>query len=282
MLPGNSYPELKKHKHLVGHWGTAWQNQKIDFAAFPGSILMTTNCIIQPMKSYKHRIFTRNAVGWSGVTHLGDGEDMKPLIDAALKEPGFVTTETKAKPITIGYGKDTILSVAGAVVDGVKVGAVKRFFFIGGCDGTEGERSYFTDIAKAVPEDGIILTAGCAKFRFNRLLEGQKVGPFPKVLDMGQCNDISGSIAVALALADAFKCGVNDLPLSFAVSWLEQKAVAQLLTCLSLGVKGIHLGPNLPSFVTPAVLDVLVKEFNLAPVSNNPRADFPGQLKPLQ
>jgi hydroxylamine reductase len=277
MLPGNSYPALKKFKHLAGHYGTAWQNQKIEFATFPGAILMTSNCIIQPMKSYKDRIFTHGPVGWPDVHHI-TGDNFAPLIEAAKKAKGFAVEEKPKTPLTIGYGKDTVFGAADAVVGAIKAGAVKRFFFIGGCDGTEGERNYFTDLAKAVPDDAMILTAGCAKFRFNRLLEGQKVGPFPKVLDMGQCNDISGAIAVAVALADKLGCKVGDLPLEFGVSWLEQKAVSQLLTCLFLGLKGIKLGPNLPAFVTPTVLNVLVDKFQLGPTTT-PQKDFAGKVK---
>lgn len=276
MLPGNSYPALKKFKHLAGHYGTAWQNQKIEFATFPGAILMTSNCIIQPMKSYKDRIFTHGPVGFPEVRHLSDS-NFAPLIEAAQKAKGFAADEKAKAPLTIGFGKDTVFGAADAVVGAVKAGAVKRFFFIGGCDGTEGERNYFTDLAKAVPDDAIILTAGCAKFRFNRLLEGKKVGPFPKVLDMGQCNDVSGAIAVAMALADKLNCKVGDLPLEFGVSWLEQKAVSQLLTCLHLGLKGIKLGPNLPAFITPNVLNVLVEKFQLG-ATTTPQKDFAGKV----
>jgi len=274
MLPGNSYAKLKQHKHLVGHYGSAWQNQKLEFAAFPGAILMTSNCIIQPAKSYRDRIFTTGPVGWPGVTHIPAGGNLAPLLAAATSAKGFATDEAARPSLTIGYGKDTLLGAADAIVDAVKAGTVKRFFFIGGCDGTEGERNYFTQLAQALPQSTVILTAGCAKFRFNRLLEGQKVGPFPRVLDTGQCNDISGAIAVAGGLAGKLGCGVGDLPLDFAVSWLEQKAVSQLLTCLHLGLKGIHLGPNLPAFVTPTVLNVLVDKFKLAPTTT-PAKDFP-------
>jgi hydroxylamine reductase len=274
MLPGNAYTKLKAHPHLAGHFGSAWQNQKLEFAAFPGAILMTSNCIIQPAKSYRDRIFTTGPVGWPGVRHIAAGGDLAPLLTAAKAAKGFAADETARPTLTIGYGKDTLLGAADAIVDAVKAGTVKRFFFIGGCDGTEGERSYFSDLAKALPPSTVILTAGCAKFRFNRLLEGQKVGPFPRVLDTGQCNDISGAIAVAGGLAGKLGCSVNELPLDFAVSWLEQKAVSQLLTCLHLGLRGIHLGPNLPAFVTPAVLNVLVEKFNLAPTTT-PASDFP-------
>ncbi len=269
MLPCNAYPGLKAYKHLVGHYGGAWQNQKTDFQKFPGAILMTTNCIIEPRKTYIHRIFTRSAVAFPGVAHIKD-DNMAPVIEAALKEPGF-TEDAPKKEITIGFSHRTVLSLAGTIVDAVKKGAIKHFFFIGGCDGTETERSYFTDFAKAVPHDCIILTAGCGKYRVNCLdlgfidFEGTKI---PRLLDVGQCNDSYGAVRIALALADAFKVGVNDLPLSLVVSWFEQKAVAVLLTLLHLGVKNITLGPRLPAFISPKVLEFLVKTYAVRPISN--------------
>jgi len=269
MLPANAYPKLKAFKHFVGHYGGAWQNQKVDFQNFPGAILMTTNCIIEPRKTYIKRIFTRSCVGWPGVTHIAD-DNMAPVIESALSCPGF-TTDGPHKEITIGFAHGTVLSLAGVIVDAVKKGAIKHFFFIGGCDGTETERSYFSDFAKSVPKDCIILTAGCGKYRVNNLdlgfieFEGHKI---PRLLDAGQCNDSYSSVKIALALADAFKCGVNDLPLSLIVSWFEQKAVAVFLTLLHLGVKNITLGPRLPAFVCPKLLDILVKNYGVRPISN--------------
>lgn len=279
LLPANAYPEMKKHKHLIGNYGTAWQNQKLEFAMFPGAILMTSNCIVQPMRSYKHRIFTTDAVGYEGIKHLtnlSDTAQMEQLIEAANTEGGFARDEP-TRHLTIGYGKDTLLGAAGAVIKAIDGGALKNVIFIGGCDGSESKRNYFAELAAKVPDDALIMTAGCAKYRFNSVLEGQAPLGFPKVLDVGQCNDISGAIAVASALASHYKCSVNQLPLSFAVSWLEQKAVAQLLTCLALGIQGIKLGPALPAWISPAVLGVLVKNYNIAPVST-PAADFGARL----
>ena len=266
MLPCNAYPKLKTYKHLVGHYGGAWQNQKVDFQNFPGSILMTTNCIIEPRKTYVNRIFTRSSVGFPGVLHIKD-DNMAPVLAAALKEPGFKEDAPK-KELTIGFAHHTVLSLAGTIVEAVKKGAIKHFFFIGGCDGSETERSYFTDFAKAVPSDCLILTAGCGKYRVNCLelgaieFQGVKI---PRLLDCGQCNDSYSAVKIALALADAFKVGVNDLPLSLVVSWFEQKAVSVLLTLLHLGVKNIVLGPRLPAFVTPKLLDILVKGYAIRP-----------------
>ena len=266
MLPCNAYPKLKTYKHLVGHYGGAWQNQKVDFQNFPGSILMTTNCIIEPRKTYVNRIFTRSSVGFPGVLHIKD-DNMAPVLAAALKEPGFKEDAPK-KELTIGFAHHTVLSLAGTIVEAVKQGAIKHFFFIGGCDGSETERSYFTDFAKAVPSDCLILTAGCGKYRVNCLelgaieFQGVKI---PRLLDCGQCNDSYSAVKIALALADAFKVGVNDLPLSLVVSWFEQKAVSVLLTLLHLGVKNIVLGPRLPAFVTPKLLDILVKGYAIRP-----------------
>lgn len=265
MLPCLAYPELKKYKHLVGNYGGAWQDQAREFDAFPGSILMTTNCIQRPKDSYNDRIFTSGLVEWPGVTHISDG-NFSPVIDAALAADGFAA-DAEDKKITIGFGHNAVMSVAGAVIDAVKAGKIKRFFLIGGCDGAKPGRNYFTDFAQAVPDDCVILTLACGKYRFNKLDFGD-IGGIPRLLDIGQCNDAYSAVQIAVALAGAFDCGVNDLPLSFVLSWYEQKAVCILLSLLHLGIKNIKLGPSLPAFIGPNVLNVLVENFNIAPVTN--------------
>jgi len=264
MLPAHGYPELKKYKHLVGNYGGAWQDQRKEFDAFPGSILMTTNCIQKPRDTYHNRIFTSGLVAWPEVVHISDG-NFKPVIDAALAAPGF-DANGPDQTILVGFGHGTVLGVAGTVIDAVKTGALKRFYLIGGCDGAKSGRNYYTDFAQAVPKDCIILTLACGKFRFNKLDFGT-LGGLPRLLDMGQCNDAYSAIKVAVALAGAFNCTVNDLPLSLILSWYEQKAVCILLTLLHLGVKNIRLGPSLPAFVTPAVLNVLVEKFAIKPIT---------------
>jgi hydroxylamine reductase len=264
MLPCHGYPELKKHKHLVGNYGGAWQDQRVEFEAFPGAILMTTNCIQKPKESYKARIFTSGLVQWPGVDHIGDG-NFAPVIEAALEAPGFAETEPE-KNILVGFGRNAVLSVAPQVIDAVKSGALKHFFLIGGCDGAKPGRNYFTEFAEAVPKDCVILTLACGKYRFNKLDFGN-IGGIPRLLDIGQCNDAYSAIQIAVALAGAFGCGVNDLPLSMVLSWYEQKAVVILLTLLHLGIRDIKLGPTLPAFITPNVLNVLVEKFNIAPVT---------------
>jgi len=269
LLPAHSYPGLKKYPHLKGHYGGPWQLQKFEFSQFPGAIVMTTNCLIEPLKSYKGRLFTRSVVGWPGVTHI-ENDDFSGVVQAALEADGFDADDIEDYPdktYTVGFGHNSVMGVADKVIDGVKSGAISHFFLVGGCDGSEGERSYFRDVAIKAPEDSIILTLGCGKFRVNDLNLGD-IGGIPRVLDMGQCNDAFSAIQVAVALAKAFDTDVNGLPLSFAVSWFEQKAVAVLLTLLHLGVKGIRLGPNLPGFATPAMVDVLVSEFDLKPIGN--------------
>jgi hydroxylamine reductase len=265
MLPAHGYPNLKKYKHLVGNYGGAWQDQKIEFARFPGAILMTTNCIIEPQSSYSDRIFTAGMVAWPGVQHIKN-RDFTPLIEAALAAPGFAE-DGPDKTILTGFGHNTVLSVADQVINGVKNGDIKRFFLIGGCDGARTGRDYYTEFAEKVPQDCVILTLACGKFRFNKMEFGT-IGGIPRLLDLGQCNDAYSAIKIAGALAEAFKCGVNDLPLSMILSWFEQKAVAILLTLLHLGIRNIRLGPTLPAFITPAVLDVLVEKFNLMPVGD--------------
>jgi hydroxylamine reductase len=264
MLPCHGYPQLKKYKHLVGNYGGAWQDQQEEFEAFPGAILMTTNCIQKPNENYKARIFTCGLVQWPGVQHIDDG-NFAPVIKAALEAPGFTATEPE-KTILVGFGHNAVLGVAPAVIDAVKSGALKHFFLIGGCDGAKSGRNYYTEFAEAVPKDCVILTLACGKYRFNKLEFGA-IGGIPRLLDIGQCNDAYSAIQIAVALAGAFGCGVNDLPLSMILSWYEQKAVCILLTLLHLGIKNIKLGPSLPAFVTPAVLNVLVEKFNIAPTT---------------
>jgi hydroxylamine reductase len=265
MLPCNAYPELKKYKHLVGNYGGAWQDQRKEFDEFPGAILMTTNCLQKPKDSYKGRIFTSGLVGWPDVVHISD-RDFKPVIDAALAAPGF-SEDVPEKFITIGFAHNTVMSVADKVVEAVKAGKIKHFFLIGGCDGAKPGRNYYTEFAEKVPGDCVILTLACGKYRFNKLEFGSIDG-IPRLLDCGQCNDAYSAIQIAVALAKAFNCDVNDLPLSFILSWYEQKAVAILLTLLYLGIKNIKLGPSLPAFVSPAVLNVLVEKFNIAPIGS--------------
>ena len=265
MLPAHGYPGLNRHPHLVGNYGGAWQDQAKEFNAFPGAILMTTNCIQAPRDSYKTRIFTSGLVAWPGVRHIAD-RNFKPVIDAALAAPGF-DADAPEQTILVGFGHNAILGVADKVIDAVKTGKLRRFFLIGGCDGARSGRNYYTDFAKAVPQDCAILTLACGKYRFNKLEFGD-IGGIPRLLDCGQCNDAYSAIKVAGALAQAFGCGVNDLPLSMILSWYEQKACAILLTLLHLGIKNIRLGPSLPAFVTPAVLNVLVEKFNIKPVTD--------------
>jgi len=264
MLPAHGYPELKKYKHLVGNYGGAWQDQAREFDAFPGAILMTTNCIQKPRETYKARIFTSGLVAWPGVEHISN-RDFTPVINAALEAPGFAE-DGPDKTILVGFGHNTVMSVADKVIQGVRTGAIRHFFLIGGCDGAKSGRNYYTEFAEAVPDDCVILTLACGKYRFNKLDFGD-IGGIPRLLDIGQCNDAYSAIQIAVALANAFGVGVNDLPLSMILSWYEQKAVAILLTLLHLGIKNIRLGPSLPAFITPNVLNVLVENFNIMPIS---------------
>ncbi len=263
MLPAHGYPGLKKYKHLVGNYGGAWYQQQDEFEHFPGAILMTTNCIQKPKDSYRHRIFTCGLVAWPGVTHISN-RDFRPVIEAARAADGFKHTEPE-KTILVGFGHNTVLGVADKVIEAVKAGKIRRFFLIGGCDGYKEGRNYYTEFAEAVPDDCMILTLACGKYRFNKLDFGTIEG-LPRLLDVGQCNDAYSAIKIAVALADAFKCGVNDLPLSMILSWYEQKAVCILLTLLHLGVRNIRLGPSLPAFVSPNVLGVLVEKFGIRPI----------------
>ena len=279
MLPCLAYPELKKHKHLVGNYGGAWQDQRQEFDAFPGAILMTTNCIQKPKDSYAGRIFTTGLVAWPNVTHIPadvDGnKDFTPVIEAALAAPGF-KEDAEEKTITIGFARNTVMSVAGTVIDAVKAGQIRHFFLIGGCDGAKPGRNYYTELAQQVPDDCVILTLACGKYRFNKLPFGD-IGGIPRLLDCGQCNDAYSAIQIAVALAKAFDCGVNELPLSLVLSWYEQKAVCILLTLLHLGIKDMRIGPSLPAFVGPNVLKVLVDKFNLTPIKT-PEEDLAAML----
>lgn len=280
MLPCHSYPELKKYSHLKGNFGTAWQNQQKEFDGVPAAFLFTTNCLMPPKASYSDRVYTTSVVGFPGLVHIDslDGQKDFSQVIAKAKELGGYPEGRKMTGInggdvlTTGFGHGTVLSVADTVIDAVKKGAISRFFLVGGCDGAKPGRNYYTDFVQQTPKDSIILTLACGKFRFNDLDLGE-IGGLPRIMDMGQCNDAYSAIKVALALAEAFKCGVNDLPLTFVLSWYEQKAVCILLTLLYLGVKDIFLGPTLPAFVSPNVLKVLVENWNVSPIST-PEADL--------
>ena len=274
MLPAHSYPGLRRHKHLAGHYGDAWQKQKKEFAAFSGPVLATTNCILIPTEQYQDRVFTTRVTAVPGGTRIMD-ENFAPLIEKARQCPPLPEQEDKTS--TIGFHYQNILGLADKIVAGVKSGQIRHFFLIGGCDGAEPGRNYFSEFARQAPEDTIILTLGCGKYRIRNHDYGTIDG-IPRFLDMGQCNDAYGAIQVAVALAGAFDCGVNDLPLSMVISWFEQKAVAVFLTLLHLGVKGIHLGPNPPPFVTPNVFSILQEKFDLRLTGENPTADLQNLL----
>lgn len=265
MLPCHGYPELKKYDHLSGHYGTAWQNQAKEFAAFPGSIVMTTNCIQKPKDTYKDNIYTTGLVGWPGVAHIAD-KDFSPAIEKALALPGF-DADVNGKSVMTGFARNAVMGVAPTVIEAVKNKAIRHFFLVGGCDGAKPGRDYYTEFVEKVPEDCVILTLACGKFRFFDKELGD-IGGIPRLLDVGQCNDAYSAIQIAVALAGAFECGVNDLPLSMILSWYEQKACVILLSLLHLGIKDIRLGPSLPAFITPNVLDVLVKNFNIMPIGS--------------
>jgi hydroxylamine reductase len=268
MLPAHAYPELNKYKHLVGHYGTAWQNQQKEFDNLQAAILMTTNCIQKPYDSYKENIFTTGLVAWPGVTHIHEDETGKKnferIIEASINLKGF--EEEQGKEIMVGFAHNTVLSIADQVIDAVKSGALKHFFLIGGCDGAKPGRNYYTELAEKVPDNAIVLTLACGKFRFNTRDFGE-IGGIPRLLDCGQCNDAYSAIVIATELAKAFNCNVNELPLSIILSWYEQKAVCILLTLLSLGIKNIKIGPTLPAFISPNILKILVEKFNLKPIS---------------
>ncbi|MCE9924516.1 hydroxylamine reductase [Aeromonas media] len=261
MLPALAYPFFKQYPHLVGNYGSAWQNQQKEFANFPGAVVMTSNCIIDPnVGDYSDRIFTRSIVGWPGVTHL-EGDDFSAVVAKALALEGFKHTELEHF-ITIGFARNALMQAAPAVIEKVKAGEISHFFLVGGCDGDKAERAYFTEFAKAAPQDSLLLTLGCGKYKFNKLDFGN-IGGIPRLLDVGQCNDAYSAIQLALALSEAFECGVNDLPLTLVLSWFEQKAIVILLTLLALGVKDIRTGPTAPAFLTPALLKVLEEQFGL-------------------
>ena len=271
MLPAHAYPELKKYPHLKGNFGTAWQNQQKEFADLPAPILYTTTCLMPPKESYSDRVFTTEVVSYPEIIHIGEEKDFAPVIEKALELGGYdkdmvFTGINNGNTVMTGFGRNTILENAGTIVEAVKAGAIKHFFLVAGCDGAKPGRNYYTEFVKQTPQDSIILTLACGKYRFNDLNLGQ-IGPFPRILDMGQCNDAYGAIQVALALADAFDCGVNDLPLNMVLSWYEQKAVCILLTLLHLGIQNILLGPSLPAFISPNVLQLLVKNYNIGAIS---------------
>lgn len=264
MLPTHGYPELKKYPHFYGHYGTGWQNQHKEFAQFPGAIVMTTNCIQKPRDTYQDNIFTSGLVGWPGVKHIAD-KNFTPVIEKALAMPGF-PEDVQGKSVMVGFARNTVLGVADKVIDAVKSKQIRHFFLVAGCDGAKAGRNYYTEFVEKVPKDCIVLTLACGKFRFFDKELGDIVG-IPRLLDVGQCNDAYSAVQIAVALSKAFNVGVNDLPLSFVLSWYEQKAVAILLTLLYLGIKNIRLGPSLPAFISPDVLNVLVSQFNIKPIT---------------
>ena len=271
MLPAHAYPELKKYSHLKGNFGTAWQNQQKEFADIPGAVLFTTNCLMPPKPSYKDRVFTTEVVSFPDVIHIGEDKDFSPVIKKALELGGYdsdrkMTGINGGNTVMTGFAHKSVLDNAGAIVDAVKAGDIKHFFLVGGCDGARPGRNYFTEFVKQTPSDSIILTLACGKYRFNDLDLG-KIGDFPRIMDMGQCNDAYSAIKVAVALSEAFGCSVNELPLSMVLSWYEQKAVCILLTLLYLGIKNIKLGPTLPAFISKNVLDFLVENYNIAPTT---------------
>jgi len=275
MLPGHAYPKLKAFPHFKGNYGGAWQDQQFEFAEFPGPVVLTSNCLIKPQKTYSERLWTLGPVGWPGIRHI-DGHDFTPIVEQALALPGFAE-DGPAQFITVGFGRHSVLAAADTVIAAVKSGAIKHFFLVGGCDGAKSGRNYFTDFADKAPKDTVILTLGCGKYRFNKHDFGS-IGGLPRLLDMGQCNDAYSALIVATKLAEAFGCGVNELPLSLIVSWFEQKAAAILCTLLALGVRHIKLGPTLPAFLTPALVGVLVEKFGIAPVGDA-EADIAACLK---
>ncbi len=271
MLPAHAYPELKKYSHLKGNFGTAWQNQQKEFDNIPGAILYTTNCLMPVKPSYADRVFTTEVVSYPEIVHIGEEKDFTPVIEKALALGGYtkdqhMTGINGGIQVTTGFSHGTVLSVADQVIEAVKNGDIKHFFLVGGCDGARVGRNYYTEFVKQSPADSIILTLACGKYRFNDLDLGT-IGGLPRIMDMGQCNDAYSAIKVAIALAEAFECDVNELPLSMVLSWYEQKAVCILLTLLYLGIKNIHIGPTLPAFISPNVLNFLVENYGLSPIS---------------
>ena len=281
MLPAHAYPLLKQYPHLKGNYGTAWQNQQKEFANLPAPVLFTTNCLMPVKESYKDRIFTTEVVSYPEMVHIGADKDFTPVIEKALELGGFkedtrFTGINGGDTVMTGFGHHTVLSVADQVVEAVKTGAIRHFFLVGGCDGARAGRNYYTEFVKQTPKDSVILTLACGKYRFNDLDLGT-IGTLPRLMDMGQCNDAYSAIKVAVALAEAFDCGVNELPLSMVLSWYEQKAVCILLTLLHLGIKNIHLGPTLPAFISPKVLQYLVDNFGISPI-HTPEEDLKKML----
>ena len=281
MLPAHAYPKLNTYPHLKGNFGTAWQNQQKEFADLPAPILFTTNCLMPPKGSYADRVFTTEAVAFPDAVHIGEEKDFTPLIEKALELGGYsedrqMTGINGGTTVTTGFGHGTILSVAEQVVAGVRSGAIRHFFLVGGCDGAKTGRNYYTEFVKQTPKDSIVLTLACGKYRFNDLDLGT-IGGLPRLMDMGQCNDAYGAIQVAVALSQAFGCSVNELPLSYVLSWYEQKAVCILLTLLHLGIQNIRLGPSLPAFLSPNVLQYLVEHYGIAPITT-PEADLKALL----
>ena len=281
MLPAHAYPKLNAYPHLKGNFGTAWQNQQKEFADLPAPILFTTNCLMPPKGSYADRVFTTEAVAFPDAVHIGEEKDFTPLIEKALELGGYsedrqMTGINGGTTVTTGFGHGTILSVAEQVVAGVRSGAIRHFFLVGGCDGAKTGRNYYTEFVKQTPKDSIVLTLACGKYRFNDLDLGT-IGGLPRLMDMGQCNDAYGAIQVAVALSQAFGCSVNKLPLSYVLSWYEQKAVCILLTLLHLGIQNIRLGPSLPAFLSPNVLQYLVEHYGIAPITT-PEADLKALL----
>lgn len=271
MLPAHAYPKLKAYPHLKGNFGTAWHNQQKEFADIPAPVLFTTNCLMPPKSSYADRVFTTEVVSYPGVTHIGEDKDFTPVIEKALELGGYqedreFTGINGGTSVTTGFAHNTVLSVADTIIEAVKAGALKHIFLVGGCDGARRGRSYYTEFVKQTPADTAVLTLACGKYRFNDLDLGT-VGGLPRIMDMGQCNDAYSAIKVAAALADAFDCSVNDLPLTLVLSWYEQKAVCILLTLLHLGIRNIYLGPTLPAFVSPGVLKFLVENYGIRPVT---------------
>lgn len=266
MLPAHSYPELKKYPHLVGNYGSAWQNQQKEFANFPGAIVMTSNCLLNPnVGQYADRLFTRSIVGWPGVAHV-EGDDFSTVIECALAQEGFKHNEIEHM-ITVGFGRNALMAAAPAVVDQVKQGNISHFFLVGGCDGDKSERSYYTEFTEKAPEDSVILTLACGKFRFNKNSFGD-INGIPRLLDVGQCNDAYSAIQLALALSKEFDCDINELPLTLVLSWFEQKAIVILLTLFALGVKGIYTGPTAPAFLTDNLLAIIQEKFDMRSIGN--------------
>ncbi|MDU5254954.1 MAG: hydroxylamine reductase, partial [Veillonella sp.] len=281
MLPCHAYPELKKHPQLKGNFGTAWQNQQKEFVDVPGAFLFTTNCIMPPKENYKANIFTTDMVGFDGCAHIEEKEDgtkdFSAVINRAIELGGYKEAQeftgiNGGHEVTTGFGHGTVLGIADKVIDAVKAGAIKHFFLVGGCDGAKVGRNYYTEFVKQTPNDTVVLTLACGKFRFNDMNIGE-IGGIPRILDMGQCNDAYSAIQVAVALAGAFECDVNDLPLTLVLSWYEQKAVCILLTLLALGIRNIYIGPSLPKFFSSNVLNILVEKFQLHPITT-PEADM--------